>query len=57
MTVKHWEAILQMALFTLRIVKQKNVGFSPAKLVHVKNLKIPRTLVYKNWLEQESVEE
>lgn len=57
MTVKHWEAILQMALFTLRMVKQKIVGFSPAELVHVKNLKIPRTFVYKNWLEQESVEE
>ncbi|XP_035220599.1 uncharacterized protein LOC118193600 [Stegodyphus dumicola] len=51
---KDWEECLPCALFALRTVSHESTGFSPCELVHGKNLRMPQTIVYENWLEEES---
>ncbi|GFW43577.1 retrovirus-related Pol polyprotein from transposon 17.6 [Trichonephila clavipes] len=45
--IPDWEKILPQALFALRTVIHDNTGFSPAELVHGKNLKTPVMLLYE----------
>ncbi|XP_054719150.1 uncharacterized protein LOC129228494 [Uloborus diversus] len=45
-----WEKNLPLALFALRSVNHESTGFSPAELVHGKNLRTPQTLLYENWM-------
>ncbi|MCP8719654.1 MAG: reverse transcriptase domain-containing protein, partial [Asgard group archaeon] len=49
-----WEENLPSALFALRTVSHESTGFSPSELVHGKNLRTPQTIVYENWLDEES---
>ncbi|XP_035209168.1 uncharacterized protein LOC118183680 [Stegodyphus dumicola] len=51
---KDWEECLPCALFALRTVSHESTGFSPCELVHGKKLRMPQTIVYENWLEEES---
>jgi hypothetical protein len=48
-----WEENLPSALFALRTVTHESTGFSPAELVHGKNLRTPQTIVYEHWLSSE----
>ncbi|GFU02277.1 retrovirus-related Pol polyprotein from transposon 297 [Trichonephila clavipes] len=45
-----WEKQLPAALFALRTITHESTGFTPAELVHGKNLKTPITLLYENWI-------
>ncbi|GBL74840.1 hypothetical protein AVEN_243689-1 [Araneus ventricosus] len=51
-----WEKILPQALFALRTVIHDSTGFSPAELVHGKNLRTPVMLLYEKLTEEEPVE-
>ena len=44
-----------MALFALRTVTHESTGFSPAELIHGKNLRMPHSIIYDNWLGEEEV--
>ena len=46
-----WENYLPAALFALRTVTHESTGFTPAELVHGKNLRTPATLLYEKCLE------
>lgn len=46
-----WENNLPSALIALRTVTHESTGFSPAELVHGKNLRTPETLLYEHWTE------
>ncbi|KAG8173388.1 hypothetical protein JTE90_021107 [Oedothorax gibbosus] len=48
---KDWEKILPAALLALRTVTHETTGFSPAELVHGKNLRTPETLIFEQWVE------
>ena len=50
-----WERVLLMALFALRTIRYESTNFSPAELIHGKNLRLPQTVVYENWREEEGV--
>ncbi|GFV20120.1 retrovirus-related Pol polyprotein from transposon 17.6 [Trichonephila clavipes] len=54
--IPDWEKILPQALFALRTVIHDSTGFSPAKLVHGKNLRTPVMLLYEKLTEEEPVE-
>ncbi|GFT05793.1 retrovirus-related Pol polyprotein from transposon 412 [Trichonephila clavipes] len=54
--IPDWEKILPQALFALRTVIHDSTGFSPAELVHGKNLRTPVMLLYEKLTEEESVE-
>ncbi|GFW98975.1 retrovirus-related Pol polyprotein from transposon 297 [Trichonephila clavipes] len=54
--IPDWEKILPQALFALRTVIHDSTGFSPAELVHGKNLRIPAMLLYEKLTEEEHVE-
>ncbi|GFX54999.1 retrovirus-related Pol polyprotein from transposon 412 [Trichonephila clavipes] len=45
--IPDWEKILPQALFALRTVIHDSTGFSPAELVHGKNLRTPVMLLYE----------
>ncbi|GFV86248.1 retrovirus-related Pol polyprotein from transposon 412 [Trichonephila clavipes] len=45
-----WEKQLPAALFALRTITHESTGFTPAELVHGKNLRTPITLLYENWM-------
>ncbi|GFV90597.1 retrovirus-related Pol polyprotein from transposon 297 [Trichonephila clavipes] len=45
-----WEKQLPVALFALRTITHESTGFTPAELVHGKNLRTPITLLYENCL-------
>ncbi|GBL94043.1 Retrovirus-related Pol polyprotein from transposon 412 [Araneus ventricosus] len=47
-----WERTLPFALLTLRTVTHESTGFSPAELVHGKNLRTPETLLFEKWTEK-----
>ncbi|GFU72764.1 retrovirus-related Pol polyprotein from transposon 297 [Trichonephila clavipes] len=44
------EKQLPAALFALRTITHESTGFTPAELVHGKNLRTPITLLYENWI-------
>ncbi|KAG8170482.1 hypothetical protein JTE90_010527 [Oedothorax gibbosus] len=44
-----WEQAIYPALFALRTVTHESTGFTPAELVHGKNLRTPLTLLYEKW--------
>lgn len=48
-----WERSLPYALLALRTVTHESTGFSPAELVHGRNLRTPETLLFEKWTEQE----
>ena len=48
-------SVLSMALFALRAIRHERTNFSPAELIHGKNLRLPQTLVYENWMKEEEV--
>ncbi|GFW37596.1 retrovirus-related Pol polyprotein from transposon 412 [Trichonephila clavipes] len=54
--IPDWEKILPQALFALRTVIHDSTGFSPAELVHGKNLRTPVMLLYEKLTEEEPVE-
>ncbi|GFS61492.1 hypothetical protein TNCV_4312121 [Trichonephila clavipes] len=54
--IPDWEKILPQAFFALRTVIHDSTGFSPAELVHGKNLRTPVMLLYEKLTEEESVE-
>ncbi|GFU75197.1 retrovirus-related Pol polyprotein from transposon 297 [Trichonephila clavipes] len=54
--IPDWEKILPQALFALRTVIHDSTGFSPAELVHGKNLRTPVMLLYEKLTEEEHVE-
>ncbi|GFV50113.1 retrovirus-related Pol polyprotein from transposon 17.6 [Trichonephila clavipes] len=54
--IPDWEKILPRALFALRTVIHDSTGFSPAELVHGKNLRTPVMLLYEKLTEEEPVE-
>ncbi|GFV84933.1 retrovirus-related Pol polyprotein from transposon 412 [Trichonephila clavipes] len=54
--IPDWEKILPQALFVLRTVIHDSTGFSPAELVHGKNLRTSVMLLYENLTEEEPVE-
>ncbi|GFT41061.1 retrovirus-related Pol polyprotein from transposon 297 [Trichonephila clavipes] len=45
-----WKKQLPAALFALRTITYESTGFTPAELVHGKNLRTPITLLYENWM-------
>ncbi|GFW81090.1 retrovirus-related Pol polyprotein from transposon 297 [Trichonephila clavipes] len=45
-----WEKQLPAALFALRTITHESTGFTPAELVHGKNLRRPIPLLYENWM-------
>ncbi|GFV79029.1 retrovirus-related Pol polyprotein from transposon 412 [Trichonephila clavipes] len=47
-----WEKILPQALFTLKTVIHDSTGFSPAELVHGKNLRTPVMLLHEKLTEK-----
>ncbi|GFX96501.1 retrovirus-related Pol polyprotein from transposon 412 [Trichonephila clavipes] len=51
-TIPDWEKILPQALFALRTVIHDSTGFSPAELVHGKNLRTPVMLLYEKLTEE-----
>ncbi|GBO14203.1 Retrovirus-related Pol polyprotein from transposon 412 [Araneus ventricosus] len=51
-----WEKILPQALFALRTVIHDSTGFSPAELVHGRNLRTPVMLLYEKLTEEDPVE-
>lgn len=51
-----WEKILPHALFALRTVTHNSTGFTPAELVHGRNLRTPMMLLYENLTEQDEEE-
>ncbi|KAG8192403.1 hypothetical protein JTE90_017938 [Oedothorax gibbosus] len=51
-----WEQAIYPALFALRTVTHESTGFTPAELVHGKNLRTPLTLLYEKWLDMEETE-
>ncbi|GFS78687.1 retrovirus-related Pol polyprotein from transposon 412 [Trichonephila clavipes] len=53
--IPDWEKILPQALFALRTVIHDSTGFSPAELVHGKNLTTPVMLLYEKLTEEEHV--
>lgn len=48
-----WEGNLPYALLALRTVTHDSTGFSPAELVHGKNLRTPETLLFEKWTGEE----
>ncbi|KFM65660.1 hypothetical protein X975_14219, partial [Stegodyphus mimosarum] len=44
-----WEQVLPAALLALRTVTHESTGFTPAELVHGKNLHTPEILLYEHW--------
>ncbi|GFW90455.1 retrovirus-related Pol polyprotein from transposon 17.6 [Trichonephila clavipes] len=54
--IPDWEKILPQALFALRTVIHDSIGFSPAELVHGKNLRTHVMLLYEKLTEEEHVE-
>lgn len=48
-----WEKHVPYALFALRTVPHASTGFTPAELVHGRNLRTPMSLLYENLTEQE----
>ncbi|GFY20268.1 hypothetical protein TNCV_209001 [Trichonephila clavipes] len=54
--IPDWEKILPQALFAPRTVIHDSTGFSPAELVHGKNLRTPVMLLYEKLTEEEHVE-
>ncbi|GFW56973.1 retrovirus-related Pol polyprotein from transposon 412 [Trichonephila clavipes] len=54
--IPDWEKILPQAFFALRTVIHDSTGFSPAELVHGKNLRTPVMLLYEKLTEEEHVE-
>lgn len=50
-----WEKTLPMALLALRTVTHESTNFSPAELVHGKNLRTVESLLFEKWTD--SVEE
>ncbi|GFU11067.1 retrovirus-related Pol polyprotein from transposon 412 [Trichonephila clavipes] len=54
--IPDWEKILPQALFALRTVIHDSTGFSPAELVHGKNLRTPVMLLYEKLTEEEHVQ-
>ncbi|GFV53667.1 retrovirus-related Pol polyprotein from transposon 412 [Trichonephila clavipes] len=55
-TIPDWEKILPQAFFTLSTVIHDSTGFSPAELVHGKNLRTHVMLLYEKLTEEELVE-
>ena len=51
-----WEECLPGALFAIRTAVSETSGFSPAELVHGRNLRTPLTLVYESWMTPEEQE-
>ncbi|KAF8783222.1 Pro-Pol polyprotein like [Argiope bruennichi] len=47
---KDWEKNLPATMLALRTVTHESTGFSPAELVHGKNLMTPEVLLYKHWV-------
>ncbi|GFS91949.1 retrovirus-related Pol polyprotein from transposon 412 [Trichonephila clavipes] len=54
--IPDWEKILPQALFALSTVIHDSTRFSPAELVHEKNLRTPVILLYEKLTEEEHVE-
>lgn len=52
----NWENHLHAVLFALRTVTHESTGFTPAELVHGRNLRTPITLLYENWVQPEDEE-
>jgi hypothetical protein len=48
-TKSEWERHLPSALLALRNVTHESTGFSPAELIHGKNLRTPETLLFEQW--------
>ncbi|GBM53236.1 hypothetical protein AVEN_47439-1, partial [Araneus ventricosus] len=48
---ENWERTLPFVLLTLRTVTHESIGFSPAELVHGRNLRTPETLLFEKWAE------
>lgn len=51
------EEVLPMVLCALRTVTHESTEFSPSELVHGKNLRMRHTLIYENWLSQDSADQ
>ncbi|GBM54090.1 Retrovirus-related Pol polyprotein from transposon 412 [Araneus ventricosus] len=45
-----WEKNLPATLLALRTITHDSTGFSPAELVHRKNLRTPEVLLYEHWV-------
>ncbi|GBL67053.1 hypothetical protein AVEN_221685-1 [Araneus ventricosus] len=45
-----WEKNLPATLLALRTITHDSTGFSPAELVHGKNLRTPEVLLYEHWV-------
>ncbi|KAG8184543.1 hypothetical protein JTE90_012632 [Oedothorax gibbosus] len=54
--VVHSSVYHPQTLFALRTVTHESTGFTPAELVHGKNLRTPLTLLYEKWLDVEETE-
>ncbi|KAG8197404.1 hypothetical protein JTE90_014891 [Oedothorax gibbosus] len=52
-----WEKILPQALFALRTATHGSTGFSPAELVHGRNLRTPLMLLYEQLTEETQEED
>ncbi|GBM51196.1 Retrovirus-related Pol polyprotein from transposon 17.6 [Araneus ventricosus] len=51
-----WEKNLPATLLALRTVTHESTGFSPAELVHGKNLRTPEVLLYEHWVNPQESE-
>ncbi|GBN84418.1 hypothetical protein AVEN_145252-1 [Araneus ventricosus] len=45
-----WEKNLPATFLALRTITHDSTGFSPAELVHGKNLRTPEVLLYEHWV-------
>ncbi|GBL81443.1 hypothetical protein AVEN_143719-1 [Araneus ventricosus] len=51
-----WEKNLLATLLVLRTITQETTGFSPAELVHRKNLRTPEALLYEDWFKPQEAD-
>ncbi|GBN66471.1 Retrovirus-related Pol polyprotein from transposon 412, partial [Araneus ventricosus] len=51
-----WKKNLPATLLALRTVTHESTGFSPAELVHGKNLRTPEVLLYEHWVNPQESE-
>lgn len=51
-----WERILPSALLAIRTVTHESTGFTPAELVHGRNLRTPSELLYDHWVDTQTPE-
>ncbi|GBM04413.1 Transposon Ty3-I Gag-Pol polyprotein [Araneus ventricosus] len=53
---QYWEKNVPATLLALRTITHESTGFSPAELVHEKNLHTPEVLLYEHWVKPQEAD-